>query len=81
MASEDEVLPMAHLEIAFQMFVYQGRPIRNYSGQALSEKQYEAYELMSQGMNSKQISEKMEVSRSSVLSMFTSIRKKGWAVE
>lgn len=79
MGKKAEIL-IGHQEVAFQTFVYEGRPIRDFSGMELSEKQYEAYELYKRGMTSKEIGAKMEVSVSSVLSMFTSIRKKGWAI-
>lgn len=67
-------------ETAFQTFVYSGRPLRDYSGVALSEKQDEAYELMKKGMTAREVADKMEITKSSVLSMFTSIRKKGWSI-
>lgn len=69
---------MGKQEAAFQMFAY--HRIRDHVGGNLSANQQTAFDYWEEGMGTKEISIIMGISRSSVCSIFTTIKKKGWAM-
>lgn len=69
---------MSKQETAFQTFVF-GR-LRDHVGGGLSANQQIAFDYWESGMGTKEISIIMGITRSSVCSIFTTIRKKGWAM-